>query len=74
MGRIGAIGARRRALVGLGLVTAVALAACVPLKAPVKQQPPRPQAPAPNAEFGAAAASLVVSFTDQSSGLIKIWS
>jgi PKD repeat protein len=71
MGRILRPAVRGRALLGLTLLTALTLAGCDLLTPPAKT-PPLP--PAPTAAFDSSAAPLVVTFTDQSTGVITDWS
>jgi PKD repeat protein len=61
MGRIGAFGRRRGALLGVTVLVALAMAAC--FRAP---RPPQP----PQAAFSVSTAPLVASFTDESTGTI----
>jgi PKD repeat protein len=65
MGRIRAIGGRNRALLGLIAVAALALAACLPAR-------PTPPPPPPEAAFSVTTAPMVASFTDESTGTIKL--
>jgi hypothetical protein len=65
MGRIRAIGGRKRALLGLIALAALAASACIPAR-------PTPPPPPPEAAFSVSTAPMVASFTDQSTGKIKV--